>query len=92
MSLDSTRERLVIAVPKGALYPEAAARLAHAGIVVPTDPGRKLKVLSEDGATEILLLRPTDVPAYVEFGAADCVSSAKTCCGRPIGKSVNWPT
>jgi len=83
MSTEQTHERLVIAMPKGALYPEAAARLAQAGIIVPSDPGRKLKVIAEDGLTEILLLRPTDVPAYVEFGAADC---------GIVGKDVLWET
>jgi ATP phosphoribosyltransferase len=81
--MDKPEKRLIIAVPKGALYPEAAARLASAGIIVPADPGRKLKVLAEDGETEILLLRPTDVPAYVEFGAADC---------GIVGKDVLWET
>jgi len=62
---------LVVAIPKGALYAESAARLRAVGLDVPEDPGRKLAVSCPDG-TQILLLRPTDVPAYVEFGAADC--------------------
>ncbi len=62
---------LVIALPKGLLYEGSAARLRAAGIDVPADPGRRLTINSPDG-TRVLLLRPTDVPAYVEFGAADC--------------------
>ncbi|MFN2459646.1 MAG: ATP phosphoribosyltransferase [Candidatus Velthaea sp.] len=76
-------DRLVIALPKGALYTGAAARLRQAGIDVPADPGRRLSVLTADGRTELLLLRPTDVPAYVEFGAADC---------GIVGKDVLWET
>lgn len=76
-------ERLVIAVPKGALYPETAARLRAAGIDVPGDTGRRLTVVTGDGKSELLLLRPTDVPAYVEFGAADC---------GIVGKDVLWET
>ncbi len=76
-------ERLVVALPKGALYPEATARLAEAGIVVPPEPGRRLNVLAQDGKTELLFLRPTDVPTYVEFGAADC---------GIVGKDVLWET
>lgn len=76
-------ERLVIAVPKGALYDETAARLRAAGIDVPANTGRRLTVLSGDGKAELLLLRPTDVPAYVEFGAADC---------GIVGKDVLWET
>lgn len=76
-------DRLVIAVPKGALFADAAARLRAAGIDVPKDPGRKLSVMTGDGKHQLLLLRPTDVPAYVEFGAADC---------GIVGKDVLWET
>jgi ATP phosphoribosyltransferase len=62
---------LTIAIPKGSLYEDAARVLNAAGIDLPSDPGRRLFVIASDG-TRILLLRPTDVPAYVEFGAADC--------------------
>jgi ATP phosphoribosyltransferase len=62
---------LTIGVPKGALYAEAAQRLRSAGIDAPDDPGRRLTLTTSDGA-RLLFLRPTDVPAYVEFGAADC--------------------
>ena len=73
---------LTIAMPKGALYGESAARLRAAGIDVPDDPGRRLTVETGDGA-RLLFLRPTDVPAYVEFGAADC---------GIVGKDVLWET
>jgi ATP phosphoribosyltransferase len=73
---------LSIAMPKGALYDDAAARLRAAGIDVPSDVGRKLAVVTSDG-TQLLFLRPTDVPAYVEFGAADC---------GIVGKDVLWET
>lgn len=76
-------ERLTIAVPKGALFEETARRLRAAGIAVPRDVGRRLSVTSDDGRAELLLLRPTDVPAYVEFGAADC---------GIVGKDVLWET
>jgi ATP phosphoribosyltransferase len=73
---------LVIAVPKGALFDDAVARLRAAGINVPDDAGRRLTVEVNDG-TELLFLRPSDVPAYVEFGAADC---------GIVGKDVLWET
>jgi ATP phosphoribosyltransferase len=76
-------DRLVIAVPKGALYEETARRLRAAGIDVPDETGRRLTVITNDGKVELLLLRPTDVPAYVEFGAADC---------GIVGKDVLWET
>lgn len=76
-------DRLVIAVPKGALYEKTAVRLRAAGIDVPAETGRRLTIITNGGNVEILLLRPTDVPAYVEFGAADC---------GIVGKDVLWET
>ncbi|MGZ3498037.1 MAG: ATP phosphoribosyltransferase [Vulcanimicrobiaceae bacterium] len=76
-------DRLVIAVPKGSLFAQTAARLRNAGIDVPSDTGRRLTVLTSDGKAELLLLRPTDVPVYVEFGAADC---------GIVGKDILWET
>ena len=73
---------LTVAVPKGALYDDAAMRLRAAGIDVPADIGRKLTLVTSDG-TQLVFLRPTDVPAYVEFGAADCGIT---------GKDVLWET
>jgi ATP phosphoribosyltransferase len=75
-------EGLTIAVPKGALYKNASARLRAVGIDAPEDPGRKLTIRTTAGF-QLLLLRPTDVPAYVEFGAADC---------GIVGKDVLWET
>jgi ATP phosphoribosyltransferase len=73
---------LTIAVPKGALYDDSAAALRACGIDMPDDPGRRLTVTTSDGS-QVLLLRPTDVPAYVEFGAADC---------GIVGADVLWET
>jgi ATP phosphoribosyltransferase len=78
----ASRDALTIAVPKGALYDDSAASLRAAGIELPEDPGRKLTVTTDDG-TRALFLRPTDVPAYVEFGAADC---------GIVGADVLWET
>lgn len=36
-----------------------------------TDPGRKLLISSSDPAIEFLVVKPGDVPVYVESGAAD---------------------
>ncbi|MGH7728858.1 MAG: ATP phosphoribosyltransferase [Vulcanimicrobiaceae bacterium] len=73
---------LTLAVPKGALYQSTAARLRAAGIELPDDPGRRLVHETPDG-TRALFLRPSDVPAYVEFGAADC---------GIVGADVLWET
>jgi ATP phosphoribosyltransferase len=75
-------DALTIAIPKGALYDDSARRLRSAGIDVPEDPGRRLAWRGADGA-EVLFLRPSDVPSYVEFGAADC---------GIVGADVLWET
>ncbi len=80
--MNGSRERLTIALPKGALYDDSARALRDAGIDVPSDPGRRLTVDTSDGS-RVLFLRPTDVPAYVEFGAADC---------GIVGADVLWET
>lgn len=67
-----TFDGLTIAVPKGLLYEDSMRLLRAAGVDAPEDPGRRLVVETPDGKTRFLFLRPTDVPAYVEFGAADC--------------------
>ncbi len=54
----------------------------QAGIDVPEDAGRRLAVRVGD-EVELVFLRPSDVPAYVEFGAADC---------GIVGKDVLWET
>jgi ATP phosphoribosyltransferase len=73
---------LTIAIPKGALFDDAVRRLRSAGVDVPEDAGRKLTSVDAHG-TRVLFVRPADVPAYVEFGAADC---------GIVGADVLWET
>jgi ATP phosphoribosyltransferase len=63
---------LVICVPLGALFADAVNRLRSAGLDVSplTDAGRRLVVDAQDG-TRYITTRPSDVPTYVEAGAAD---------------------
>ncbi len=60
-----------IALPTGTMLPDCLALLRRAGVVdlEPDDLGRRLLV--EQGGTRIVLVRPSDVPAYVEHGAVD---------------------
>jgi ATP phosphoribosyltransferase len=62
--------RLRIALPKGRLYSEAVERFRRAG-AEPADAGRRLLIPSSDPAIEFLVVKPADVPVYVESGAAD---------------------
>ncbi len=64
--------RLRIAVPKGALHAQAVECLAAAGLDVEGlhDIGRQLVIRSEDA--DYIIVRPSDAPAFVAYGAADC--------------------
>jgi ATP phosphoribosyltransferase len=60
-----------IALPTGTLFEGAIDLLARAGVAQLDQRrlGRRL-LLDHDGL-RVILVRPSDVPAYVEFGAAD---------------------
>ncbi len=64
---------LTIAVSKGRIYQEALPLLANAGIVPTCDPetSRKLILPTRCEDVRLLIIRATDVPTYVEYGAAD---------------------
>ena len=64
---------LTIAVSKGRIYEEALPLLAEAGIVPIDDPKtcRKLILATTRGDVQLVIIRATDVPTFVEYGAAD---------------------
>jgi len=62
-----------IAVSKGRIYKEALPLLAHAGITPIDDPetSRKLILDTNDENVKLVIIRATDVPVFVNYGAAD---------------------
>jgi ATP phosphoribosyltransferase len=64
---------LTLALSKGRLLDETLPLLARAGVVPVEDPraSRKLIVATRDPAVALVILRATDVPTYVRYGAAD---------------------
>ena len=62
---------LRVAVPKGAIFEDALRVLGGAGLPVDAlrDNGRRLFYEAE--GTEFIVSRPSDVPVFVEHGAAD---------------------
>ena len=64
---------LTIAVSKGRIYEEALPLLAEAGIVPIDDPkkSRKLILATSRADVQLVIIRATDVPTFVEYGAAD---------------------
>ena len=75
------RPKVTIAVPTGVLLPGALKLLGRAGVtrLSATELGRQLLV--ERPAVRVVLVRPADVAAYVDHGAADL---------GIVGKDVLW--
>jgi len=64
--------RLRIALAKGRLFEPSVARFRQAGAAIAENgDGRKLLIGSSDPSIEFLVVKPADVPVYVESGAAD---------------------
>ncbi|MEQ1485681.1 ATP phosphoribosyltransferase [Methyloglobulus sp.] len=64
---------LTIAVSKGRIYEEALPFLEEAGIMPTDDPekSRKLILSTTRDDVQLVIIRATDVPTFVEYGAAD---------------------
>jgi ATP phosphoribosyltransferase len=62
---------LRVAVPKGAIFDDALRALESAGLPagVVRENGRRL--VYQTGGAEFIVSRPSDVPVFVEYGAAD---------------------
>ncbi len=64
---------LTIAVSKGRIYEDALPLLEEAGIVPVDDPKKSRKLILETTRDDVrlVIIRATDVPTFVEYGAAD---------------------
>jgi ATP phosphoribosyltransferase len=70
---------LTIALSKGRILEETLPLLALAGIVPAEDPetSRKLILPTNRPGVSLVMLRATDVPTYVQYGAADAGVAGK---------------
>jgi len=64
---------ITIALSKGRIFKQALPLLAHAGITPADDPetSRKLVLDTNHPRVKLVIIRATDVPTYVQWGAAD---------------------
>jgi ATP phosphoribosyltransferase len=78
-----SEEKVSIAIPTGALLDGARSLLADSGLasISAEQVGRQLLVEAE--SVRLILVRPSDVPAYVDHGAADL---------GIVGKDILWET
>lgn len=71
--VQKTADFLTIALPKGRVMKEALKLLAKIGITPPEpmEESRKLIFGDKKNGLRFLVVKPTDVPTYVEYGSAD---------------------
>jgi ATP phosphoribosyltransferase len=76
-------ERVSIAIPTGVLTKGALELLDSSGLVGLSAEELGRQLLVERGGLRVILVRPADVPAYVDHGAADL---------GIVGKDILWET
>ena len=66
-------QKLTLALSKGRIFEETLPLLKAAGLVVTEDPekSRKLILPTNDPQVQVIIVRASDVPTYVQYGAAD---------------------
>jgi ATP phosphoribosyltransferase len=62
---------LRVAVPKGAIFDDAISALEAAGLPAGAVRANGRRLIYRAGGTEFIVSRPSDVPVFVEYGAAD---------------------
>src|SRR5512139_1404197 len=64
---------ITVALSKGRIFEETLPLLAAAGIVPAEDPekSRKLIIATNRADVRVVIVRASDVPTYVQYGAAD---------------------
>ncbi|WP_247572342.1 ATP phosphoribosyltransferase [Ralstonia solanacearum] len=72
-AFQSASNQLTLALSKGRIFEETLPLLKAAGIEVIEDPetSRKLILPTSDPALRVIIVRASDVPTYVQYGAAD---------------------
>ncbi len=70
---------LTIALAKGRILEETLPLFAHAGVLPIEDPetSRKLILATGRPGVSLVIVRPTDVPTYVQYGGADAGVAGK---------------
>lgn len=72
-SISNNSQELVLALSKGRIFDETIPLLKEAGIQVLENPetSRKLILETNQPTVRVIIVRATDVPTYVQYGAAD---------------------
>lgn len=86
-------DSITIAVSKGRILTEAIPLLKKIDIVPEVDPekSRKLIFATNQPGIKIIIVRATDIPTYVEYGAADIGIAGKDVLMEYTGNGVYEP-
>ena len=84
---------ITIALSKGRIFEETLPLLAAAGIVPAEDPekSRKLIIATSRADVRVVIVRASDVPTYVQYGAADMGIAGKDVLLEPGGAGLYQP-
>ena len=84
---------ITIALSKGRIFEETLPLLAAAGIVPQEDPesSRKLILATNRADVRLIIVRASDVPTYVQYGAADLGIAGKDVLNEHGGDGLYQP-
>lgn len=84
---------ITIALSKGRIFQETTPLLAAAGIIALEDPetSRKLILSTNRPDVRLIIVRATDVPTYVQYGAADMGIAGKDVLNEHGGEGLYQP-
>ena len=84
---------ITIALSKGRIFEETTPLLAAAGITALEDPetSRKLILPTNRSDVRLIIVRATDVPTYVQYGAADLGIAGKDVLNEHGGAGLYQP-
>lgn len=86
-------QQLTLALSKGRIFEETLPLLEAAGIQVTENPetSRKLILQTNDPDVRVIIVRASDVPTYVQYGAADFGVAGKDVLLEHGGESLYQP-
>ena len=84
---------ITIALSRGRIYDQTAPLLKSAGIVARDDPERSRKLILRTNRPDVrlIIVRATDVPTYVQYGAADLGVAGKDVLDENGGQGLYQP-
>lgn len=84
---------ITIALSRGRIYDETVPLLAAAGVATREDPetSRKLILSTNKAEVRVIIVRATDVPTYVQYGAADLGVAGKDVLDEHGGQGLYQP-